>query len=174
MLLCTWISNCPIAVTHFLHNQENVPFVSLKSLAAMSDVYEEKCLHLVIVALKITLSCKCAFQVLIRNLNLNEMNRGRRHLFLTTCMWVSRIMKEWILDFGTSPADGTDLRELGRRWEAGPGSVRTAARHLHLLQWQLAGELHQVSLSELTHLHDIIINIITVVHIYQVHRADVN
>lgn len=28
MLLCTWISNCPIAVTHFLHNQENVPFVS--------------------------------------------------------------------------------------------------------------------------------------------------
>ncbi len=30
MLLCTWISNCPIAVTHFLHNQENVPFVSLK------------------------------------------------------------------------------------------------------------------------------------------------
>lgn len=32
MLLCTWISNCPIAVTHFLHNQENVPFVSLKQL----------------------------------------------------------------------------------------------------------------------------------------------
>lgn len=28
MLLCTWINNCPIAVTHFLHNQENVPFVS--------------------------------------------------------------------------------------------------------------------------------------------------
>ncbi|CAJ1052436.1 general vesicular transport factor p115 isoform X3 [Xyrichtys novacula] len=27
MLLCTWISNCPIAVTHFLHNQENVPFL---------------------------------------------------------------------------------------------------------------------------------------------------
>lgn len=35
MLLCTWISNCPIAVTHFLHNQENVPFVSFKKLAAM-------------------------------------------------------------------------------------------------------------------------------------------
>lgn len=34
MLLCTWISNCPIAVTHFLHNQENVPFVSLKQHAA--------------------------------------------------------------------------------------------------------------------------------------------
>lgn len=34
MLLCTWISNCPIAVTHFLHNQENVPFVSFKKLAA--------------------------------------------------------------------------------------------------------------------------------------------
>lgn len=32
MLLCTWINNCPIAVTHFLHNQENVPFVSLKLL----------------------------------------------------------------------------------------------------------------------------------------------
>lgn len=32
MLLCTWISNCPIAVTHFLHNQENVPFVSFKHL----------------------------------------------------------------------------------------------------------------------------------------------
>ncbi|KPP75845.1 general vesicular transport factor p115-like, partial [Scleropages formosus] len=28
MLLCTWISSCPIAVTHFLHNQDNVPFVS--------------------------------------------------------------------------------------------------------------------------------------------------
>ncbi|XP_016357358.1 general vesicular transport factor p115-like [Sinocyclocheilus anshuiensis] len=28
MLLCTWISNCPIAVMHFLHNQDNVPFVS--------------------------------------------------------------------------------------------------------------------------------------------------
>lgn len=35
MLLCTWISNCPIAVTHFLHNQENVPFVSLKKLPFM-------------------------------------------------------------------------------------------------------------------------------------------
>ncbi|KAI4903761.1 hypothetical protein NFI96_023339 [Prochilodus magdalenae] len=28
MLLCTWMSNCPIAVTHFLHNQENVPFLT--------------------------------------------------------------------------------------------------------------------------------------------------
>ncbi|XP_076150865.1 general vesicular transport factor p115 isoform X1 [Alosa pseudoharengus] len=28
MLLCTWISNCPIAVYHFLHNQENVPFLT--------------------------------------------------------------------------------------------------------------------------------------------------
>ncbi|KAM6940299.1 general vesicular transport factor p115 isoform 5-T5 [Xenentodon cancila] len=28
MLLCTWISNCPIAVTHFLHNQDNVPFLT--------------------------------------------------------------------------------------------------------------------------------------------------
>ncbi|XP_026988621.1 general vesicular transport factor p115 isoform X2 [Tachysurus fulvidraco] len=28
MLLCTWISNCPITVTHFLHNQENVPFLT--------------------------------------------------------------------------------------------------------------------------------------------------
>lgn len=28
MLLCTWISNCPIAITHFLHNQENVPFLT--------------------------------------------------------------------------------------------------------------------------------------------------
>ncbi|XP_034087291.1 general vesicular transport factor p115 isoform X2 [Gymnodraco acuticeps] len=28
MLLCTWINNCPIAVTHFLHNQENVPFLT--------------------------------------------------------------------------------------------------------------------------------------------------
>lgn len=35
MLLCTWISNCPIAVTHFLHNQENVPFVSSKQHAAV-------------------------------------------------------------------------------------------------------------------------------------------
>uniref|UniRef100_A0A8C3JA47 General vesicular transport factor p115 n=1 Tax=Calidris pygmaea TaxID=425635 RepID=A0A8C3JA47_9CHAR len=29
MLLCTWLSNCSIAVTHFLHNPANVPFVSL-------------------------------------------------------------------------------------------------------------------------------------------------
>ncbi|XP_053711884.1 general vesicular transport factor p115 isoform X3 [Synchiropus splendidus] len=28
ILLCTWINNCPIAVTHFLHNQENVPFLT--------------------------------------------------------------------------------------------------------------------------------------------------
>lgn len=35
MLLCTWISNCPIAVTHFLHNQENVPFVSFYELTAI-------------------------------------------------------------------------------------------------------------------------------------------
>ncbi|KAL6486819.1 hypothetical protein MHYP_G00034450 [Metynnis hypsauchen] len=28
MLLCTWMSNCPIAVTHFLHNQDNVPFLT--------------------------------------------------------------------------------------------------------------------------------------------------
>nr|XP_033816258.1 general vesicular transport factor p115 isoform X2 [Geotrypetes seraphini] len=28
MLLCTWLSNCPIAVTHFLHNPANVPFLT--------------------------------------------------------------------------------------------------------------------------------------------------
>ncbi|XP_039606071.1 general vesicular transport factor p115 isoform X2 [Polypterus senegalus] len=28
MLLCTWMTNCPIAVTHFLHNQPNVPFLT--------------------------------------------------------------------------------------------------------------------------------------------------
>lgn len=28
MLLCTWLSNCPIAVTHFLHNPRNVPFLT--------------------------------------------------------------------------------------------------------------------------------------------------
>ncbi|KAK1174877.1 general vesicular transport factor p115-like isoform X2 [Acipenser oxyrinchus oxyrinchus] len=28
MLLCTWISNCPIAVTHFLLNQANIPFLT--------------------------------------------------------------------------------------------------------------------------------------------------
>ncbi|XP_076830052.1 general vesicular transport factor p115 isoform X2 [Brachyhypopomus gauderio] len=28
VLLCTWMSNCPIAVTHFLHNQDNVPFLT--------------------------------------------------------------------------------------------------------------------------------------------------
>lgn len=32
ILLCTWLSNCPIAVTHFLHNSANVPFVSFKSV----------------------------------------------------------------------------------------------------------------------------------------------
>lgn len=39
MLLCTWINNCPIAVTHFLHNQENVPFVSLKHLGHFSLLF---------------------------------------------------------------------------------------------------------------------------------------
>lgn len=29
MLLCGWTANCPIAVTHFLHNTANVPYVSL-------------------------------------------------------------------------------------------------------------------------------------------------
>ncbi|XP_056424207.1 general vesicular transport factor p115 isoform X1 [Hyla sarda] len=28
MLLCTWLTNCPIAVTHFLHNASNVPFLT--------------------------------------------------------------------------------------------------------------------------------------------------
>ncbi|XP_054847353.1 general vesicular transport factor p115 isoform X1 [Eublepharis macularius] len=28
ILLCTWLSNCPIAVTHFLHNSANVPFLT--------------------------------------------------------------------------------------------------------------------------------------------------
>ncbi|XP_038614903.1 general vesicular transport factor p115 isoform X3 [Tachyglossus aculeatus] len=28
MLLCTWLSNCPIAVTHFLHNTANIPFLT--------------------------------------------------------------------------------------------------------------------------------------------------
>ncbi|XP_036372390.1 general vesicular transport factor p115-like isoform X2 [Megalops cyprinoides] len=28
ILLCTWISSCPIAVMHFLHNQDNVPFLT--------------------------------------------------------------------------------------------------------------------------------------------------
>ncbi|KAG8454230.1 hypothetical protein GDO86_000754 [Hymenochirus boettgeri] len=28
MLLCTWLTNCPIAVTHFLHNPSNVPFLT--------------------------------------------------------------------------------------------------------------------------------------------------
>ncbi|XP_073196446.1 general vesicular transport factor p115 isoform X4 [Lepidochelys kempii] len=28
MLLCTWLSDCPIAVTHFLHNSANIPFLT--------------------------------------------------------------------------------------------------------------------------------------------------
>ncbi|XP_063773019.1 general vesicular transport factor p115 isoform X4 [Pseudophryne corroboree] len=28
MLLCTWLTSCPIAVTHFLHNAANVPFLT--------------------------------------------------------------------------------------------------------------------------------------------------
>ena len=31
MLLCNWLASCPIAVTHFLHNANNVPFVSFNS-----------------------------------------------------------------------------------------------------------------------------------------------
>lgn len=47
----------------------------------------------------------------------------------------------------TPAADGTDLRELGRGWKAGAGPVCAASRHLHLLQWQLTGKLHQVGVS---------------------------
>ena len=28
MLLCHWLANCPLAVTYFLHNSANVPYVS--------------------------------------------------------------------------------------------------------------------------------------------------
>lgn len=93
MLLCTWISNCPIAVTHFLHNQENVPFVS----------------------------------------------------FLYVCVYVCVRMHMLVLvSLAVCVADSSNLREPGWRWEAGAGSVRSSAGNLHLLQRQLAGELHQV------------------------------
>ncbi|XP_043917043.1 general vesicular transport factor p115 isoform X2 [Protopterus annectens] len=37
MLLCTWLSNCPIAVMHFLHNQANVPFLTAQISENLSE-----------------------------------------------------------------------------------------------------------------------------------------
>ena len=28
LLLCSWLSSCPLAVAHFLHNSANIPYVS--------------------------------------------------------------------------------------------------------------------------------------------------
>lgn len=122
MLLCTWISNCPIAVTHFLHNQENVPFVSLKSLAAMSDVYEEKCLHLIIVALKITLSCKCAFRVLSQKLKpeWNETRTLFNHVSVSQSN--NEGMNPWLWDFSSW------RHRSQRTWEKMSGWSRVCAR----------------------------------------------
>lgn len=116
MLLCTWISNCPIAVTHFLHNQENVPFVSLK--------WHEPHFKYLNVLSKIS-----------------HLQRNKNRVY--SCFW----MHLW----PTPAADSTDLRELGGRWAAGAGSVRAASRHLHLLQRQLTGKLHQVGINSIKH-----------------------
>ncbi|NXP87962.1 USO1 factor, partial [Passerina amoena] len=42
MLLCTWLSNCSIAVTHFLHNPANVPFFQLTGQIAENLGEEEQ------------------------------------------------------------------------------------------------------------------------------------
>ena len=34
-LLCTWLHNCPLAVTHFLQSSSNIPFVSFSSLRVL-------------------------------------------------------------------------------------------------------------------------------------------
>ncbi|XP_019372342.1 PREDICTED: general vesicular transport factor p115, partial [Gavialis gangeticus] len=40
MLLCTWLSSCPIAVTHFLHNPANIPFSSLARIQLTGQIAE--------------------------------------------------------------------------------------------------------------------------------------
>ncbi|XP_006010104.1 general vesicular transport factor p115 isoform X1 [Latimeria chalumnae] len=37
ILLCTWLSNCSIAVTHFLHSQDNVPFLTAQISENLSE-----------------------------------------------------------------------------------------------------------------------------------------
>lgn len=134
MLLCTWISNCPIAVTHFLHNQENVPFVSLKRLATRHKFH---CLYFFFWSL---------LPYLLKN----------------GCVSVKQVVVEFLLDSVTPAADSSDLRELGRGWAAGAGPVCAASRHLHLLQRQLAGKLHQVSVNsrtlKITQIYDVMID----------------
>uniref|UniRef100_A0A8C5SEE3 General vesicular transport factor p115 n=1 Tax=Laticauda laticaudata TaxID=8630 RepID=A0A8C5SEE3_LATLA len=49
MLLCTWLSNCPIAVTHFLHNSANIPFIHIKEKIHSSRAENHKVQHLLIV-----------------------------------------------------------------------------------------------------------------------------
>ncbi|XP_059578335.1 general vesicular transport factor p115 isoform X1 [Alligator mississippiensis] len=40
MLLCTWLSSCPIAVTHFLHNPANIPFTPLSRIQLTGQIAE--------------------------------------------------------------------------------------------------------------------------------------
>ena len=32
LLLCSWLSNCSLAVAHFLHNAANIPYVSFEQV----------------------------------------------------------------------------------------------------------------------------------------------
>ncbi|KAK2174660.1 hypothetical protein NP493_786g01099 [Ridgeia piscesae] len=46
MLLCHWLADCPIAVTHFLHNSANVPFVSASEGDELELVVQALCAFL--------------------------------------------------------------------------------------------------------------------------------
>ncbi|KAF2976429.1 hypothetical protein EK904_013661 [Melospiza melodia maxima] len=61
MLLCTWLSNCSIAVTHFLHNPANVPFVSFGLVAEWNPCLARAGLFMV--SLKVCLEFQLTGQI---------------------------------------------------------------------------------------------------------------
>lgn len=94
MLLCTWLSNCSIAVTHFLHNPANVPFVSLT------------CLQVNITCLEVTwtipVKIKCLSQSVCRDTcryKSKHTGAGNKTLEQSTvyalCLWnISSVLNE--------------------------------------------------------------------------------
>lgn len=140
MLLCTWLSNCSIAVTHFLHNPANVPFVSLTCLQVNITCLE--------VSWIIPVKIKCLSQSVCRDTcryKSRHTGAGNKRKLQNKglCMHCA---------YGISPvsltraaADRTDCWEPGRGGTAGSGPLRTVAWHLHLLQRQLSGKLQEVS-----------------------------
>lgn len=143
MLLCTWLSNCSIAVTHFLHNPANVPFVSLTCTQSRTAGLEIPWIT-------------------------HPQGRGwpgwvcrdtawrERHALGQACQWelvwgevCYRYRASEIPPFSLTRAlaHRADSREPRGRGAAGPRPVCASPWHLHLLQRQLPGKLQEVSMT---------------------------